>query len=77
MNATAHPLQLPDDALARYLERHIAGFRGPLLSVKFKGGQSNPTYHLKAGSGDYVLRRKPPGQSEQGGAGDAQRQRTE
>ena len=61
MNATAHPLQLPDEALARYLERHIAGFRGPLLSVKFKGGQSNPTYHLKAGSGDYVLRRKPPG----------------
>jgi aminoglycoside phosphotransferase (APT) family kinase protein len=61
MSATAHPLQLPDEALARYLERHITGFRGPLQSSKFKGGQSNPTYHLKAGSGDYVLRRKPPG----------------
>jgi len=28
---------------------------------QFLGGQSNPTYHLRAGSGDYVLRRKPPG----------------
>jgi aminoglycoside phosphotransferase (APT) family kinase protein len=25
------------------------------------GGQSNPTYYLRAGSGEYVLRRKPPG----------------
>jgi len=61
MSASAQPLQLPDEALAQYLERHFAGFRGPLASVKFKGGQSNPTYHLKAASGDYVLRRKPPG----------------
>ena len=54
-------LALPDDALARYLEQHIDGFRGPLTSTKFKGGQSNPTYRLDATSGRYVLRRKPPG----------------
>ena len=56
-----HSLQLDDAALARYLEGHIDGFRGPLASSKFKGGQSNPTYLLKAESGAYVLRRKPPG----------------
>jgi aminoglycoside phosphotransferase (APT) family kinase protein len=54
-------LSLPDDALATYLAAHIDGFRGPLRSTKFKGGQSNPTYLLEAASGRYVLRRKPPG----------------
>jgi len=29
--------------------------------VKFDTGQSNPTYRLRADSGDYVLRAKPPG----------------
>jgi len=28
---------------------------------KFAGGQSNPTYKLTAASGEYVLRRQPPG----------------
>ena len=54
-------LQLPDAALAEYLKSHIPGFRGPLQSTKFNGGQSNPTYLLEAASGRYVLRRKPPG----------------
>lgn len=54
-------LQLPDAALAGYLQSRIPGFLGPLHSTKFKGGQSNPTYLLEAGSGRYVLRRKPPG----------------
>jgi len=54
-------LQLPDAALAEYLESRISGFRGPLQSTKFNGGQSNPTYLLEAASGRYVLRRKPPG----------------
>jgi aminoglycoside phosphotransferase (APT) family kinase protein len=54
-------LSLPDEALAAYLAAHIDGFRGPLRSTKFKGGQSNPTYLLEAASGRYVLRRKPPG----------------
>lgn len=56
-----HPLDLPVDTLATYLEANVAGFRGPLTATKFKGGQSNPTYRIDAASGAYVLRRKPPG----------------
>jgi aminoglycoside phosphotransferase (APT) family kinase protein len=40
---------------------HVESFRGPLRVSQFKGGQSNPTYLLEAESGNYVLRRKPPG----------------
>jgi aminoglycoside phosphotransferase (APT) family kinase protein len=54
-------LDLPDEALAAYLQGAVPGFRGPLTSSKFKGGQSNPTYLIEAASGKYVLRRKPPG----------------
>jgi len=57
-----NPLALDDTALSDYLEQHVPGFRGPLVSTKFKGGQSNPTYLVDAASGRYVLRRKPPGQ---------------
>lgn len=39
----------------------VPGFRGPLTATRFAGGQSNPTYRLSSPSGDYVLRRKPPG----------------
>lgn len=56
-----HPLDLPAESLAAYLEAHVEGFRGPLTATKFKGGQSNPTYRIDAASGAYVLRRKPPG----------------
>jgi aminoglycoside phosphotransferase (APT) family kinase protein len=49
------------DRVERFLSDHIAGFRGPLAAERFAGGQSNPTYRLRAASGDYVLRRKPPG----------------
>jgi aminoglycoside phosphotransferase (APT) family kinase protein len=34
---------------------------GPLEVEQFKGGQSNPTYRLRAGGKSYVMRRKPPG----------------
>ena len=54
-------LDLDDEILAIYLKKHLDGFCGPLTSKKFKGGQSNPTYLLEAKSGNYVLRRKPPG----------------
>jgi aminoglycoside phosphotransferase (APT) family kinase protein len=54
--------QLDDLALGDYLSAHLTGFRGPLQSRKFAGGQSNPTYLLSSPSGQYVLRRKPPGQ---------------
>ncbi|HTQ32936.1 MAG TPA: phosphotransferase [Stellaceae bacterium] len=49
------------DRIERFLSEHVAGFRGPLTAERFAGGQSNPTYRLRAASGDYVLRRKPPG----------------
>lgn len=47
--------------LEEYLSSHVESFRGPLTVRQFRGGQSNPTYLLEAGSGKYVLRRKPPG----------------
>lgn len=47
--------------LEAYMASHIESFRGPLSVAQFNGGQSNPTYLLYAGSGRYVLRRKPPG----------------
>lgn len=53
--------ELPLDRLAAWLTGRLEGFRGPLAAERFSGGQSNPTYRLTAGSGDYVLRRKPPG----------------
>ena len=52
---------LPIDALCPYLERHIDNFAGPARAHKFKGGQSNPTFHIQAASGEYVLRRQPAG----------------
>ena len=48
-------------ALETYLRERVAGFTGPLEVSQFRGGQSNPTYHLRAGTREYVLRRKPPG----------------
>ena len=50
-----------EGALLDWLAANVEGFRGPARLEKFKGGQSNPTFRLKAASGDYVLRRQPPG----------------
>ncbi|GAB3106403.1 phosphotransferase [Aestuariicella hydrocarbonica] len=52
---------LDTEVLSRYLEEHIEGFKGPVTAEKFAGGQSNPTFKIKAASGTYVLRRQPPG----------------
>src|SRR6516164_9786230 len=52
---------LPLDRLEGWMSDHVEGFRGPLAAERFEGGQSNPTYQLVAGSGTYVLRRKPFG----------------
>ncbi len=57
----AEPLRFDVGRLERYLAEHVEGFSGPLEVEQFKGGQSNPTYLLRAPSGRYVLRRKPPG----------------
>lgn len=56
------PNAIDQAALAPYLEAHIKGFAGLNAIEKFSSGQSNPTYLLKADSGSYVLRAKPPGQ---------------
>jgi aminoglycoside phosphotransferase (APT) family kinase protein len=62
MTRESHDPSFDIDLLTRYLEQHVANFRGPLRVTKFAGGQSNPTYLLDAQSGSYVLRRQPPGQ---------------
>ena len=50
------------EKLSSYLEANVDGFKGPLTAEKFPGGQSNPTFKVTATSGQYVLRRKPPGE---------------
>lgn len=47
--------------LAQYLVSALPGFQGPMRVRQFQGGQSNPTFHLEAASGEYVLRKQPPG----------------
>ena len=52
-------------ALEAFLRDHTAemgALAGPLVVRQFRGGQSNPTYHLSDGRSQWVLRRKPPGQ---------------
>ncbi len=51
-----------EQALTTYMAAHVAGFQGPLQVQQFEGGQSNPTFLLQAASGNYVLRKQPPGQ---------------
>ena len=62
--ASTTPGAQPDltrPALADWLAANVAGFTPPFTAERFKGGQSNPTYRLRAASGDYVLRSKPVG----------------
>jgi aminoglycoside phosphotransferase (APT) family kinase protein len=59
---TSETNQVDLDRLSGYLEESIPGFQGPVTAEKFAGGQSNPTFLLKAQSGSYVLRRQPPGE---------------
>lgn len=47
--------------LAAYLEGVIDGFKGPIQVRAFDEGQSNPTFKLTTPSGQYVLRKQPPG----------------
>jgi aminoglycoside phosphotransferase (APT) family kinase protein len=49
------------ESLGAYLEAEISGFKGLREAEKFSGGQSNPTFLLTADSGQYVLRKQPPG----------------
>ena len=47
--------------MERFLAERLPEFRGPVAIEQFQGGQSNPTYLIKAASGKLVLRRKPTG----------------
>lgn len=53
--------RLDEARLTEWMAAHVEGFAGPIRAEKFAGGQSNPTYKIRAKSGDYVLRRKPFG----------------
>lgn len=53
---------LDELVLGPYLEAHVAGFSGLRKIKKFADGQSNPTFKVSASSGEYVLRRQPPGE---------------
>ena len=53
--------KLDEKALGRWLEANVEGFQAPFELSKFQSGQSNPTYRIRASSGDYVMRRKPFG----------------
>lgn len=62
MELTAEDSTLANsNRLCAWCEANVDGFIGPLVIEKFSIGQSNPTYLLRARSGNYVLRRKPPG----------------
>ena len=53
---------LDSAVLGSYLEANVGGFAGLISAVKFVDGQSNPTFKITAASGEYVLRRQPPGE---------------
>lgn len=48
-------------ALAEYLRGRLEGADAGLVIRQYQGGQSNPTFHVRAGERAYVLRKKPPG----------------
>jgi acyl-CoA dehydrogenase family protein 10 len=55
-------LQLPVDSLVKYLkDNHNLSHPFPPLIRSFSHGQSNPTYFVKYGDSQIVLRKKPPG----------------
>ena len=54
-------MDLPAEVLGPYLEANVPGFSGLRNIEKFADGQSNPTFKVSADSGEYVLRRQPPG----------------
>lgn len=54
--------QLDQASLQSYLTQHVPQV-GRLQSLeKFSDGQSNPTYLLQTSTGQFVLRRQPPGE---------------
>ena len=54
--------QLDLEALTSYLLPRVPEIGELLSAEKFSDGQSNPTYLLTTATGEYVLRRQPPGE---------------
>ncbi|XP_048676886.2 acyl-CoA dehydrogenase family member 10 isoform X2 [Caretta caretta] len=55
-------MEIPKGPLQKYLEEVLGGqTTGPLILRQFSHGQSNPTYYIKLGDRNLVLRKKPPG----------------
>src|SRR6476660_10276058 len=50
-----------EEALGPLPSPNVEGLPGPFDLTKFPSGQSNPTYRIRAASGDFVMRRKPFG----------------
>ncbi len=48
--------------LATWLTTNVENFGNNMQVRQFIGGASNPTFMLSTDAGDYVLRKKPPGQ---------------
>jgi aminoglycoside phosphotransferase (APT) family kinase protein len=49
-------------ALSRYLQRHLPAYQAPFTVLQFRGGQSNPTFLVTAADGArFVLRKQPCG----------------
>jgi aminoglycoside phosphotransferase (APT) family kinase protein len=53
--------QFDTQALESYLKDNLEAFESPMEIRQFKGGQSNPTFWLRVGDRQLVLRKKPPG----------------
>ncbi|MCB1745086.1 MAG: phosphotransferase [Gammaproteobacteria bacterium] len=50
------------EALGRYMQAHVDGFKAPVSAAQYRGGMSNPTFLLTdAADRRYVMRKKPPG----------------
>jgi aminoglycoside phosphotransferase (APT) family kinase protein len=57
--ADAPPPGLDLATLTPWLEQRVPGLSGPLTAQRLTGGQSNPSWLLRAGNGAWVLRAKP------------------
>ncbi|XP_021488839.1 acyl-CoA dehydrogenase family member 10 isoform X1 [Meriones unguiculatus] len=55
-------MEIPEDALEKYLKGLLGThYSGPMELLQFDHGQSNPTYYIRLGNRQLVLRKKPPG----------------
>ncbi|TDJ25770.1 MAG: phosphotransferase family protein [Gammaproteobacteria bacterium] len=62
LTAVREAHRFDEQALLDYLAANLDGFEAPVTIRQFEGGQSNPTFLLEAASGNYVMRKQPPGE---------------